>query len=344
MSGLDDNREELQIWLASAASASRVEIHTVTPLTGGAIQENWLIECNFSDGVMAGEQSFVVRCDAPSSIESSLSRVQEFKILRTALAAGVTVPEPLWLCGDANVIGRPFYIMRHVTGVALGAKVVKDVSLGGNRAALGSRLGLELAKIHSIKPARGELDFLEKPAEDPARHAIRGLRQYLDALDEARPVLEWGLRWAETNAPPDAEITFVHRDYRTGNYLIDKDGLTAILDWEFSGWGDPMSDIGWFCAKCWRFSRPDLEAGGIASRQTFYEGYEAGAGRSIDKVAVQFWEVMAHIRWAVIALQQTHRYLSGTENSLELALIGRLLPDLEQTILDMTSPSLWSQI
>jgi len=61
----------------------------------------------------------------------------------------------------------------------------------------------------------------------------------------------------------------------------------------------------------------------------------------IDAQAVNFWEIVAHIRWAVIALQQAHRHLSGTQRSLELALIGRLLPDLEQQILNMTEPDVW---
>jgi aminoglycoside phosphotransferase (APT) family kinase protein len=143
------------------------------------------------------------------------------------------------------------------------------------------------------------------------------------------------------NRPPNPEITLVHQDFRTGNYLLDENGLTGILDWEFAGWGDPMSDLGWFCAECWRFSRPDLEAGGIASRRAFYGGYEAGSGRTINDEAVRFWELMAHIRWAVIALQQAHRHLSGTQRSLELALTGRLLPDLELRVLDMTAPRVW---
>ena len=63
---------------------------------------------------------------------------------------------------------------------------------------------------------------------------------------------------------------------------------------------------------------------------------------SIDESAVFFWEVIAHIRWAVIALQQAHRHLSGTQRSLELALTGRLLPDLELPTLNMTSPGNWS--
>lgn len=338
MSQLDGNRKKLQDWLCRAASANTVEIASMEPLSGGAIQENWLIECLIEGGSKSGRHALVLRSDASSGVAASLSRVEEFRILSAAHSAGVIVPEPLWLCEDAGVTGRKFYIMDRVKGVALGAKIVKDLSLGGDRDVLARHLGRELAKIHAIHPQDGELEFLTRPEGHPALDVIQSLRGFIDSMDEAHPILEWGLRWAENNLPPGQEITFVHRDFRTGNYLVDQQGLTAILDWEFSGWGDPMSDIGWFCAECWRFSRPDLEAGGIADRNIFYQSYEASSGRSIDHQAVLFWELMAHIRWAVIALQQTQRHLSGDEPSLELALIGRLLPDLEFTILGMTEP------
>ena len=133
----------------------------------------------------------------------------------------------------------------------------------------------------------------------------------------------------------------MHQDFRTGNYMLDDEGLTGILDWEFCAWGDPMSDIGWFCAACWRFGRPDLEAGGIGTRETFYRAYEAESERSIDHETVLFWEVMAHLRWAVIALQQGHRHITGQQASLELALTGRIAAQLELAVLDMTPPARW---
>ena len=45
---------------------------------------------------------------------------------------------------------------------------------------------------------------------------------------------------------------------------------------------------------------------------------------------------MAHVRWAVIALQQSMRHRSGEEPSLELALIGRRLAELEYECLRLT--------
>ena len=48
---------------------------------------------------------------------------------------------------------------------------------------------------------------------------------------------------------------------------------------------------------------------------------------------------MAHVRWAVIAAQQAARHISGIEPSLELALTGHVIPELELEILKMTLDS-----
>lgn len=335
-----DERQTIALrdWIRRRIGQPELIIDEVRPLSGGAIQENWLLRCGPADQ----PRGFVLRKDAAATLASSRSRAEEFAILEAAHRAGVRVPEPIGFCGDRQVVGAPFALMGLVEGVGLGPRIVKDLTLGGDREGLAEQLGRELAKIHAIAPPVEALSFLGAPGPQPALAVVGTLRATLDAIGAARPAVEWGLRWAERHAPSCPAPTLVHRDFRTGNYMLDKAGLTAILDWEFAAWGDPMEDIGWFCAECWRFGRPDLEAGGVASRAAFYWGYQAGGGRDIDDEAVQFWEVMAHLRWAVIALEQGHRHVSGREPSLELALTGRLTPELERTILRDTASDRWT--
>ncbi|WP_172145616.1 phosphotransferase family protein [Pseudomonas tumuqii] len=332
----DSLRSALEVYIAQRAEAEAVTFSEFRLLSGGAIQENWLAIANVSSGAFAGTLELVIRIDSPSGVSASHGRVQEFALLKAAFAAGVTVPEPLWLCSAAQVIGRPFFVMRKVGGLAAGHAVVKDTSLGGDRAALTFRLGVELARIHSIRPPRADLDFLPSYDQAPALQAIERYRAFLDRHHSAHPALEWGLRWLERHAPPRGDIVLAHRDFRTGNYMVDAHGLTAILDWEFAGWSDPLEDIGWFCAKCWRFGAPQLEAGGIGARSDFYRGYQSVSGRAIDAEQVRYWEVMAHLNWAIIAIQQAQRHLCGEESSLLLALTGHSVPELEYEILCMT--------
>lgn len=329
-------QQALAAFIAQSAQATSVQIQEARILSGGAIQENWLVDAMVEGGPYAGLLQAVVRCDSPSGVSVSHGRAQEFALLRTAFAAGVTVPEPLWLCTDTTVLGRPFFVMRRITGTAAAHVLVRDLSIGGDRLALAERLGRELARIHKIRPPQADLAFLPRYNTSPALHLVNKCRTFLDQHHTPHPALEWGLRWLERNAPPKGELTLCHRDFRTGNYMADALGLTGILDWEFAGWSDPLEDIGWFCARCWRFGKNEFDAGGIGQRADFYRGYEAESGQRIDSAQVRYWEVMAHMNWAIIALQQAQRHTSGEEESLLLALTAHIVPELEFEILIMT--------
>lgn len=330
-SGLADRQHALAHYLAAATEAERVEIGRIALLAGGAIQENWAIDAEFDGGRLSGAQRLVLRCDAATGVPSSIGRVEEFHVLKAAFSAGVTVPEPLFACDDPAVIGKPFFVMRGVAGRAVGRPITLDPALEPARPALAERLGRELARIQTIRPSRADLAFL--PPYDGPRAAFAVFRAYLDRHPNPRPVLEWALRWAETHLPAPLPPVLCHRDFRTGNYMLQGTQLTAILDWEFAGWGDPDEDIGWLCCKGWRFGRLDREAGGIADRAPFYRGYEAESGRRLDPERVKFWEVYANIRWAIIALQQSDRFLLGGARNLSTAITGRRATECELELL-----------
>jgi len=327
--------QHLVEFIRKQASAARVVIRTRKRLSGGAIQENWLLDLLIEGGVWAGDRRWVLRSDAISALPASLDREQEFAVLQVAYQAGVKVPRPLWLCGDITILGRSFFLMEYVPGVAAGRLLSAGAGTQGN-ARLAEQLGANLARLHQIRPPCAALDFLSIPQRPPALATINAYRRYLDTLADAYPVLEWGLRWCELHAPRNSTLCLLHRDYRTGNYLASEQGLEAVLDWEFTGWGDLHEDLGWFTAPCWRFTRPDLEAGGIGKLEDFLRGYQEVSSLCIERSQLHYWQVMATLRWAVIALQQGQRHLSGEEPSLELALTARLLPELELDILHMT--------
>ncbi|HEX3862374.1 MAG TPA: phosphotransferase family protein [Stellaceae bacterium] len=335
-------RLALATFLACASGASRVAVGDVKLLAGGAIQENWGIDAEFADGAFVGKQRLVLRADAATGIPSSLGRAEEFAVLRAVFTTGAPVPQPLWLCSDMQVIGKPFFVMRRLPGTAQGRQITTDRVLQPRLPDIAARLGEALARIQTIRPPRADLTFLPPPDTTGPTQQIAGFRAYLDRHPNPRPVLEWAIRWLETHLPAPLPPVLCHRDFRTGNYLLAWDGsgaeLTGILDWEFAGWGDPDEDIGWLCCKGWRFARLDRAAGGIADRADFCRGYEAASGRRVDPARLHFWEVLANVRWAVIALQQSDRYLIGGARDLSTAIIGRRATECDLELLMLLDP------
>lgn len=327
---------KLQRYLAQQIGAERVELVDRRLMSGGAIQQNWMLTGNLYRGTNVKDFSWVLRTNAHSAVSVSMSRSQEYSVLQAVHEQGAKVPRPILLCEDPSIIGSSFFIMEAVGGTASAHELCSKSELDNCREALAWELGANLARIHQIAPGPELISVFGEPPEDPVLFSIKNCREYLESLDEAFPVLAWGLRWAECNAPRPSSQCLLHRDYRTGNYMVEAGKLTAILDWEFAGWGDPREDIGWFTAKCWRFSRPDRLAGGIGDLQHFLAGYRSVRDLELYDEDLRFWQLVATLRWAVIALQQVQRHTSGQESSLELVLTGRILPALELDILSLT--------
>ncbi|MBW7469730.1 phosphotransferase family protein [Marinobacter sp. F4218] len=332
MSGLADTFSN---FISRQTGARSVRVVEFDRLSGGAIQDNFGLTLELEGGDRPGRQAFVIRQDAPSGVAESLSRPEEFRVLQAAFEAGVTAPEPLWLCEDTEVSGRVFYVMTRASGSASPRKLVKGDLTEDQRRHLVCRFGAELARLHTVRPPVASLDFLAMPEpENPALSRVALYRRYLEEIGEPHPVLEWALNWLEDHAPEPGPTVLCHCDFRTGNYMVDGGELTAVLDWEFAAWSDPCEDLGWLCSRSWRFGGDARVVGGIGDKQDLLDSYREVSGVDLDPASVSYWEVMALVRWAMIALQQARRHMSGEQRSLELALTGRMVAQMEYDLLN----------
>jgi aminoglycoside phosphotransferase (APT) family kinase protein len=325
----------LSRFLRDATGAAAAEIRALGRLSGGAVQENWRVDVDFAGGSLAGRQSLVLRMGAATTLGFGLDCAAEFQVLGAVHAAGIGAPEPLFLCGDAGIIGKSFFLMRRLAGDAAPSRIVSG-ALGGARDTLIADLARALAAIHALAPPHRDLACLGPPPQDAAAARLAQGAAWLARDAELHPVAEWALRWLGRHAPVPVAPVLCHGDFRTGNFLADARGLTGILDWEFASWSDPHEDLGWFCLGCWRFGAYEREAGGIAPRAALIAAYEAASGRRVEPQRLRWWEVMAALRWLVIALRQRDRCLVGGEPSLDLALTGRRPAECEFEILKLT--------
>lgn len=321
--------EELSTRVAAHLSAlGAPALRSLEALGGGACQELFRV-------ALADESVWVLRSDAPRSLPGSLGRVQEFQVVAAAVAAGVKTPAPRWLSSDLLRAEAGAYFLPWRQGEALGGRVVRHPSLERARAGLCAELTRELAKLQAVTPGRNSelLAALGPPPADPARAAIETLAAMIERLPQRRPALELALLWLRERCPAPCAPSLVHGDFRVGNFLVEPEGLSAILDWEFAHWGDPVEDLGWLCGRDWRFGREDLAAGGIATREQLLSDYLAAGGAPVDRGRLRFWEVYGDARWAAGARFQSERYLSGAQPDLELLAIGWRALELEYELL-----------
>jgi len=291
-------------------------------LAGGASRAAWAFDVESTNTEIAGR--YVLRLDLGGEIyDTALSRAEEFCVIDAAHGSGVLVPRVFWHSSDPDVLERDFLVMERIDGETIGRKIVARPDLEKCRAKLPAKMGRELARIHAIDPK--PLDFLMRPAsgESPATAALERARKELDRVRGSHAALEIGLAWLLENAPSCGSPVVVHGDFRLGNVVVDETGLRAILDWEFSSIGDPHEDLAWPFVRDWRFGVDQNRFAGITDGEDFLESYEAESGRSVDRNALSYWEIVGNFRWALGCLTQARRHLSGESRSVELASLGR---------------------
>ncbi len=332
---LDTRKDSLLEWLAGQAGGP-VRIENLKPLAGGASQEIWGFDLfRGSDPAL----ELIIRADAGGgTLLSSITRGDEFRLLHIAFKAGVKVPRPYWLCEDTAVLGRSFYITARMKGETIGRKIVRDQELAEARKVLASQMAEELVRIHSVTPSNTDLSFLPPLVKGQSAAEVATERLYVlmdHFTDEARPALELGLRWLKLNAPPLEQPVLVHGDFRVGNLMVDREGISAVLDWELSHLGDPHEDMAWPLVRFWRFGNSLKRLGGFGDPGAMFESYEKLTGKPVDRARVHYWEVLGNVKWAIGARQQAERHLKGPKKSLELASIGRRAPEMELEVLNL---------
>ena len=310
--------------LAEAAGDDPGEL-SLSRIPGGASREVWLVE---GDG-----ERWALRRDPPGA-QSFVPLGVEHRVIEAADAAGVRVPRPLAFEAEGGRFGTAGFLMEHVAGQSVAPRVLRRDELAAARERLVPQLGEALATVHAVE--LDGLDGVPSLEGDPALAACAFWEAQLDEIGEPLPATEAGLRWLRLNAPPPPEReTLVHGDYRLGNFIVDEDGLAAVIDWELCHVGDPAEDLAWMCVRSWRFGNDDRPAAGLGTREELLDSYEAAGGTCPDPERLRWWEAMGNAKWAVICARQAADHLTGRRRSAELASLGRRICEPEWDLLNL---------
>jgi aminoglycoside phosphotransferase (APT) family kinase protein len=321
--------------------AIAVEVDGVARISGGLSRETWAFDAAWDEGGRRVERSLVLRRDPDASLLTT-SRDTEFGVLEALAGTPVPVPEVCWLESTSEWLDRPFFVMERVAGETSPAVLLADDRYDAARPVVARRKVEVLAALHRIEPGPRRIDGRDRPAPDEC--AAREIAHWEAELDEQelepQPLLRGALEWLKRHPPPPARhIGFVHGDYRTGNFLFDTTGeITAVLDWELAHLGDPMEDVG-YVAMCRFTPQGQLGqvglVGGLYEREEFFELYEEHSGTPVDREAARFWEVLANVKVATIALTGARSFCDGRTRELQMAILGSVAHEPARTAIEL---------
>ncbi|MFJ8822171.1 phosphotransferase family protein [Streptomyces sp. NPDC102467] len=303
------------------------------PLSGRLIEGG---RSNLTYEVSDGTAKWVVRRPPLGHVLATAHDMKrEHRVIAGLHPTAVPVPEALLLCEDEEVLGAPFYVMEFVEGTPY--RTAAELAPLGAERTRATVFGLvdTLVDLHAVDPAEVGLGDFGRP-EGFLDRQLRRWGKQLDAsrnrelagIDELHAAL--GRSLPDSPAP-----TIVHGDYRLDNVLVrqDPDGvdrIKAILDWEMSTLGDPLTDVGLLVMYSARLELPDspisttATAAGHPAPAELVERYAARSGRDVS--AISWYTAFAWFKLAVILEGIHYRYTLGQTVGAGFDRIGELVP------------------
>ncbi len=278
--------------------------------TGGQSRENWPFDVSWQQSEQSYHCRLFLRRDPTGSVLETDRRV-EFEVLRRLHDQPVRTPEVVWLDADGSELGRPSLVMTRYDG--LNDHFILDGGISqfdeDTRAGIASQMVDLMIEIHALDWREAGLDEVLTVPLDPAAAAIDEWAAVIerDSL-EPQPVLALVEQWLRRNRPICDEVTVVHGDIKPGNVLFDGDRVHVLLDWETVHLGDPTEDVGWVTNPIRR--REHLIPGRWES-DDLVSAYEARTGRTVDRSALRFWQVLANYKLAAIMTTGVRSFCDG---------------------------------
>ena len=242
---------------------------------------------------------------------SAHDMAREYRVVAALEDTPVPVARAVTMRNDDSVLGAPFQMVEYVPGRVV--RYTEELEALGDKDTINGcvdALIRVLADLHSLDPEAVGLGDFGKPSGYLERQVRRWggqwelVRRQDDPCDADVKRLYSALAEA---IPPQSRSSIVHGDYRIDNTMLDAQDATrvrAVLDWEMSTLGDPLSDAALMCvyrhpmfnmihaSSAW--ASPLMpEADDLANR------YSLAAGQSLDNW--DFYIALGYFKVAIIA-------------------------------------------
>jgi aminoglycoside phosphotransferase (APT) family kinase protein len=308
----------------------------ISLLAGGASNLTYLVELD--------DRRYVLRRRPLGPVAPKAHDMRrEFTVLDALQGRGLPIPRVHAFHEAEDVVGAPFYLMDFRPGHVVHGPADAG-ALDPAQAEQCSRELIDvLARLHAVGPDELQIPNFGRPEGFLARRVRSWLRQWDSVEHRDFPEVERIGQVLLQNLPDQRYTALVHGDYRLGNVILDlADGgasITAVLDWEMSTAGDPLTDVAhllvYWEPTCGRVTHPAQQ---IADRPGFLSGaelvalYEEQTGRDLS--GLPFYLAFEHWRAAIIKDAIYLRRKAGQTKAEEFGPTVRLHLDEAVQILD----------
>lgn len=284
------------------------------PQSSGFSNETFLFDATWEEDGKRIAREFVLRAQPPSyALFPHIDILEQQYLTMKLLGENTDVPvaKVYWAEADADVLGRPFYVMGRCHGevppdnpsYTMEGFVIDLPPAERHRL---HQNGLEaMTRVHKVDWRSIGFEHLDR-----AEHGKAGseqLRNYFDhyrqwALDGAEhPILERAWDWLAARWPDDDEhLDLTWGDARPGNLMFRDQEVVAIFDWEMAAICNAESDLGWWIYMQ-RFHTEGMGTGlpeGLLDRDEIIAFWESQVGRKANHV--DFYEMLGGFHFSLI--------------------------------------------
>ena len=328
------------------------EISDAKWLAGGAskLQVGFNLTWN-RPGVGRETTRMVLRNDLAESLHAT-SRLREFQIVN-ALKNTLPMPPVFWVDATAEYLPYPGIVYGFVNGVTKPSNAKSGVSGLGTympkevREKLAPQFVNSLAKLHTFDYRKAELSAFDipQPGTQNAEWAVNWWdRVWAEDAEEEVPLVALASSWLHKHAPAVEQLSVVHGDFRTGNYLFDESNcqITTWLDWELARIGDRHQDLAWSTSHAFSVPSEDgksLLVSGLMPENQLLEEYEKASGLKVDRKSLHWYQVYNAYSMIGMTLGTSYRVARNGKSHRDILLawllgVGYMLLDEVRTLIE----------
>jgi len=305
-------------------------------LAGGASKLQVLFEIEWQQDGRPRHDRMVVRMD-PAESHNATSRLREAELLR-AFRGIIPVPEVFFVDEHARWFPEPALIYAFAEGVtkpsttASGAVSGLGIRFGPElRTKLGPQFVEHLAKIHAFPVAKAGFATMQAPSIGTTEAAQLQLNRARRVWEEDRgedfPLMDVAVNWLARNMPVMDQVSVIHGDYRSGNFLFDEASatITTWLDWERGHLGDRHRDLAWITQAMFGDPRDDGQGYyicGLLSQDEFEDRYQTLSGLTIDPARLRWYGVLNCYQALVSTLGSCYRVVRLGKNHQDALMVA----------------------